>query len=312
MAIESVKSNLLTFFKKNIRIIVFAFIILLLLTVPVLAWPGKQMFRDLCNNWVDTIFSGGLTDSVTDIILTNPATKFPSAWSVMVNVYNNTILPIAFALLSLYLVINIVQQSIKLDQLTVQQFIKPLLLYLAAFIVMKYGMSILLKLINVGQYIVESMSFTSSDAMDRMLATAHERVNDAVTGIPSGIAMTVELFLPYAAALILSLAIKIVCYTRIFELYLKTMFAPLGMGDLITKGLDSNGLRFFKNYFATCLQGAVIVGISVIYSSIIGSLISANTETSIVGMAGTALVMGFAALSMMMKAGSLAKEVLGS
>lgn len=307
MTIKLVKSNL----KKNSKIIIFALIALLLFTVPVFAAPGKTMFRNLCNDWVDTIFSGGLTDSVTDIILTNPSEKFPDAWTVMTDVYNDVVLPIAFALLSLYLVINIVQQSIKLDQLTVQQFIKPLLLYIVAFIVMNHGMDILLKLIDIGQSIVDSMSFTSSDAMDEMLTTAHSKVNTEVTGIPSGIAMTVQLFLPYAAALILSLAIKIVCYTRIFELYLKTMFAPLGMGDLITKGLDSNGLRFFKNYFATCLQGAVIVGISVIYSSIIGSLISANTETSIVGMAGTALVMGFAALSMMMKAGSLAKEVLG-
>lgn len=285
----------------------------LILILPTFA-IGKKAMQDLCKGWVDTIFSGGLTDSVKDIVLSNPVAKYPTAWNIINRTYKIVILPIGFALISLHLVIAIVQQSVKLDQLTAQQFIKPFLLFIVGFMIMKNGLDILVSLLYVAQNIVKSLmtEIGAEQAMSDMINAAHEIIDHEVDGLITGILMLFQLFLPWAAALILGVAVKIVCYTRIFELYLKTMLAPLGMSDVVTKGLDSNGLRFFKNYLATCLQGVVIVAISIIYGAILGSVISGNTETSIVGMAGTALVMGFAALSMMMKAGSIAKEILGA
>jgi hypothetical protein len=286
-------------------------IVILILLIPAFAINEKGM-EDKCKGMIDVIFSGGLTDSVKDIVLANPATKYSAAWNIMVNVYKTVLLPIGFALLSLHLVIGIVQQSIKLDQLTAQQFLKPFLLFIVGFMVVKNGLTILCYMINIAQGIVNEMTIGSEAAMSTMIAKANLLVENEVDGMITGFVLMIQLFLPWAAALILGVAVKVVCYTRIFELYLKTMLAPLGMCDVVTKGLDSNGLRFFKNYLATCLQGVVIVGISIIYSSILGSVISGSTETTILGMAGTALVMGFAALSMMMKAGSITKEVLGA
>lgn len=315
MSLSSMSFNFKSFCKIHrkelIIIAIFTFIGILMFLVPAFAINEKGM-EDKCKAMVDTIFSGGIKGDVEDIVLANPATKYSAAWDVMVNIYKTVLLPIGFALLSLHLVIAIVQQSIKLEQLTAQQFIKPFLLFFVGFMVLKNGLDILCYMINIAQGIVGNMTIGSEAAMDTLKGKVYILVEHEVDGMITGFLLMFQLFLPWAAAVILGIAVKIVCFTRIFELYLKTMLAPLGMCDVVTKGLDSNGLRFFKNYLATCLQGVVIVGVSIIYSSILGSVISGNTETSIIGMAGTALVMGFAALSMMMKAGNIAKEVLGA
>lgn len=307
----NIKSFCKTHRKELLLIAIFAFIGILIFLVPAFAIKEKGM-EDKCKAMADTIFSGGIKGDVEDIVLANPATKYPAAWNVMVDIYKTVLLPIGFALLSLHLVIAIVQQSIKLEQLTAQQFIKPFLLFFVGFMVLKNGFNILCYMINIAQGIVGNMTLTSEAAMGTLKGKVYILIEHEVDGLITGVLLMFQLFLPWAAAVILGIAVKIVCYTRIFELYLKTMLAPLGMCDVVTKGLDSNGLRFFKNYLATCLQGVVIVGVSIIYSAILGSVITGSTETSLIGLCGTALVMGFAALSMMMKAGSITKEVLGA
>ena len=317
MSISLVKTNVFSYckeHKKTIMIFGILLVVLLLTIIPSFA-VAKDAMQNTCKRMVADIFSGGLSESVKDIVLANPATKYPEAWDIMTDVYKGAILPVAFGLLAIHLIIGVIQQSIRLDQLTWQQFIKPFLSFLAAWIIIKNGLNILVILISISQEITEMMNISAENSMSDLLTAANALVEQEVDGIISGIFFMFQLFLPWAAALILNLAIKIVCYTRIFELYLKTMIAPLGMSDVVTKGLEGNGLRFFKNYFATCLQGAIIVGVSIIYGAILSSLlptIDAAAETSIAGLAGTALVMGFAALSMMMKAGQIAKEVLGA
>ena len=317
MSISLVKNNVYSYCREHKKILMaigILFIFALFIIIPTFSFAESEM-EDTCKGMIADIFSGGLSESVKDIILTNPATKYPEAWNIMTDVYEGAVLPVAFGLLAIHLIIGIIQQSIKLDQLTWQQFIKPFLTFLAAWIIVKNGLNILIILIGISQEITEMMSISAEDSMSTLLNAANALVEQEVDGIISGVFFMFQIFLPWAAALILNLAIKIVCYTRIFELYLKTMIAPLGMSDVVTKGFEGNGLRFFKNYFATCLQGAIIVGVSIIYGAILSSLlptIDAAAETSIAGLAGTALVMGFAALSMMMKAGQIAKEVLGA
>lgn len=291
-------------------------IMIFVLFLPTFAF-GEKAIESFLKGWVETIFAGGMTDDVQKIILANPVTEYTGAWNAMTNIYDNAILPIAFALMSLFLVIGIINQSVKLDQLTATQFIKPFIMYLVAFIVIKHGMDILVYLIYIGQNIAKSITVGTEASMDQMINLASKMVEDEVDGLISGIFMVVQLALPWMAAVILGFAVKIVCYTRTFEIYLKTMLAPFGMCDVITNGIDGRGLRFFKNYFATCLQAAVIVGVSSIYSLLMGSVINdymagAADSYTLIGMTGVSLVMGFAALSMMIKAGTIAKEVIGA
>ncbi len=291
-------------------------VMMFVLFLPAFAF-GEKAIESFLKGWVETIFAGGMTDDVQKIILANPVTKYADAWTAMTNIYNNAILPIAFALMSLFLVISIINQSVKLDQLTAAQFIKPFVMYLVTFIVMKHGMDILIYLIYIGQSIANKITVGTTASMSGMIDMANKMVENEVDGLISGIFMVVQLALPWMAAVILGFAVKIVCYTRVFEIYLKTMLAPFGMCDVITNGVDSRGLRFFKNYFATCLQAAVIVGVSSIYSLLMGNIIAdymsgAPESYTLIGMTGVSLVMGFAALSMMIKAGSIAKEVIGA
>lgn len=314
MNITTLKENIYSKRKKLIFLLCLFLFAFLFMTLPAFSF-AKDSMQNTCKTMIAEIFNGGLSESVKEIILTNPALAYPDAWSVIENVYKSGILPIAFGLLTVHLIIGVIQQSIRLDQLTWQQLIKPFLSFFAAWFVMKNGLNILLILIQISQEIVEHMGSASSSSMESLLDAANAIVEREVDGIITGFFFMFQILLPYAAALILNLAIRVVCYTRIFELYLKTMIAPLGMGDIVTKGVDGNGMRFFKNYFATCLQGAIIIGVSIIYGAVLGSIlpgVDASAETTIAGLAGTALVMGFAALSMMFKAGQITKEVLGA
>ena len=178
MSISLVKTNVFSYCKEHKKtIIIFGILLvfLLLTIVPTFA-VAKDAMQNTCKRMVADIFSGGLSDSVKEIVLTNPATKYPEAWDIMTDVYKGAILPVAFGLLAIHLIIGVIQQSIRLDQLTWQQFIKPFLSFLAAWIIIKNGLNILVILISISQEITETMSISAESSMETLLAGAYSIV----------------------------------------------------------------------------------------------------------------------------------------
>lgn len=272
--------------------------------------PAFAGFEEYMENMVINIsreiYMGGFIKTVTKIILANPQEAYSDAWEVMELFYADIVLPVAFALLALHLVIDMINSSIKIEQVSYTTLIKPFLKFMIAFIVMKNGLNILVYLIALGHNFATDIAnkAVSADGIANLFGTAQENaIRDKITGPLDGIMEFVQLLFPWILSFILNIATQVICYSWTFELYIKTMLAPIGMCDVVTKGIEGNGLRYFKNYFATVLQGAIMVTVALLYSLIAVNLI---TETLSI------LVFGFAALATMFKAGTLAKEIIGT
>lgn len=115
-----------------------------------------------------------------------------------------------------------------------------------------------------------------------------------------------SLFLPWVLMQAAKLITFLICWSRILEIMIRVMFAPIGMADIVSGGTQSSGFRYLKKLGAAGLQGAIILAITQAYSLIAG-LISTYSGGWIV-----MVMLAFVVITLMFKASSLANEVMGA
>lgn len=81
----------------------------------------------------------------------------------------------------------------------------------------------------------------------------------------------VEAIIPYILALVTNVLLVFIGMSRIVELVVRTIFAPLAVADMFQQGSRSAGERYLKKIMALALQFAAIVGIFIVCSSIMSS-----------------------------------------
>ena len=70
----------------------------------------------------------------------------------------------------------------------------------------------------------------------------------------------------------IDLLVKWVCYSRLVKIFVLTIFAPIGLSDVISGGFNSKGFGYLKNFIAVCLQGLVIIVITAATSTVLEAL----------------------------------------
>lgn len=100
--------------------------------------------------------------------------------------------------------------------------------------------------------------------------------------------------------------VYVLCWSRIFDIFLRLSFAPIGMADFMHGGTDSLAIRYFKKLLASILQGACIMAVIASYS-----LISSAVRGQ--GVAGPviAVILGFAVITSCGKTNNIAQDALG-
>ena len=73
----------------------------------------------------------------------------------------------------------------------------------------------------------------------------------------------VKAFLPFLLINVNNIVMMFLALSRLFELALRSMFAPAAVADICKDGISSPGMRYLKKTLAVSLQYAVIVGISI-------------------------------------------------
>ena len=118
-----------------------------------------------------------------------------------------------------------------------------------------------------------------------------------------------QLLFPWLLCAALSGVASFIAYSRMIEMMLRVVAAPIALSDFFSEGLHSTGWRYIKTFLAICLQGFMILLIAKIYSSIVGKIITGGSFMELtVGF----LVISFAAIALMFKSLSLCKEMVGA
>ena len=102
---------------------------------------------------------------------------------------------------------------------------------------------------------------------------------------------------------------RFVIWGRLIEIGVRGAFAPVGMADLFSEGTKGSGYRYFKKFVALALQGAVIIGIMMAYSTIQFAL--AKNEGGGLDDAMGQIVTSLTVVTLIMKSQTIANDLVG-
>ena len=97
-----------------------------------------------------------------------------------------------------------------------------------------------------------------------------------------------------------------ICWARVFDIFVRIVFAPIGLADFMHGGTNCLAVRYFKKLLASVLQGACIMGVICAYNAINGAIRG--------GLEGAAvsIIVGFAVITACQQTGKIATEIVGA
>lgn len=232
--------------------------------------------------------------------------NFKNLWKNVINEYYKGLLPLGQMMVVIYILIEILQKTDR-QSLTPEHFSRCLIKLFIAIIVMNMGFDILSAGINVASGIFD----TIKEAPVNTKGSATSCIYDELGGTFSlfdAFAKYIQLFIPWLLLVVARLSISIVCWSRILDIAIRAMFAPIGMSDLVSEGMRGKGFKYLKKLISSALQGAVIIGVVKAYGIINKAVRDAGGigEPWIIP-----VLLAFVVLSLTFKSKTVADDIVG-
>lgn len=264
---------------------------------------GADLFESIYETLAINLFSSG--------------GAYSGVYSAVRSLYNS-IMPIGVMMMFIYFMIALVDK-LSSETFTWEQFFRQLAMVLAAKFLMEHGFEILETLFGIGLAVTAKVSEISGTDMSEVTIDANGLIQDFLasanfTGIFKifgQLLLMLYLIIPWALSFLMRLAISIICYSRVVEIYARASLAPIALSDFFHSGPHGSGWRFLKNFLASCLQGALILVIAIVFSRLYAAVVISDS-TNMITLAGKYLAFYASAVMLMFKSLPLAKELVGS
>lgn len=277
---------------------------------------------EVAKSMFDQVFGGGLFDSVLKNLTMNPQTSFGDVWTFIGNVYHNFMVPIALGLMIIWFLVAFIQKAASENVTFESLFLSFTKLVVAKFLI-ENGLTILTDLWSFGIASVNQLSGLGSSISN---AGGESMLSEAVltsiwkelTGCDSldknpgfikALGAIVQLLVPWIVAWAMQIIVQFICYSRLIEMIIRMMAAPVALSDFMTEGLHGAGWKYLKTFFAIVFQGALLYLIAVVFSKLMGSVFTGTQGFWEVLTAY--FVFGFSACALMFKSLTLSKELFG-
>lgn len=165
---------------------------------------------------------------------------------------------------------------IKHNETTAEYFMKEIMKWSIAVIVVIEGFNIATALINLSSGIFYAVGNATTGTVANKanciygsFNTDPDNIFDEISGVFLCIGQIAGLLTPWLMLQACKVIISIVCWARVLEIVVRVIFAPIGIADLFVYGTNSNGVSYLRKIMATAIQGAIILGMVVAYSIII-------------------------------------------
>lgn len=226
---------------------------------------------------------------------------------------------VAVVLIFIYFMIAFVDK-LSGENFTFEQMFRQIILLLVAKFLIDHGLEIIQLLYDFGTALLAEVAAPIPEGGGAMGAdNAKELLKEfeASLGL-SGFMKVLKdvivwlwLFIPWIFSWILGICVKIIMYSRMIEIYVRAIFAPIAFADFYQGGLQSAGFRYLRNFLAVAIQGALILSIAAVYSGLFTTVV-ASAGLAFHNFLGLYLAFLSAAVMLMFKSLSLAKEIVGT
>ena len=257
-------------------------------------WLKKMLVGGIMNNFTGIFDSvNQQVGSIASQVGTTPANFSPSVFSMIRNVSESVIIPIAGMILTFIACYELIQLIIDHNNLANFEtwiFFKWIFKTFVAVMLITNTFNIVMAVFDVAQQVIAS----SAGIISGSTAVS----SDALSQMEDTLAMW-----------IMSIIIFVIIYGRMIEIYLMTSLAPIPFATFANREQSQIGQNYFRSICALGFQGFLIMICVGIYAVLIQNIAFSNDIiASVWGVLGYTVLLCFT----LFKTGSLAKSVFNA
>ena len=275
----------------------------------------KGMLVDGIMNNLSGMFDA-VNQQVADVatqVGTTPANFSPAVFGLVRNISETVIIPIAgmfLTFIACYELIQLIIEHNNLANFETWIFFKWIFKTFVAVMLITNTFNIVMAVFDVAQHVVNASAglIAGSTAVD---ASTLDNIRDTLEAMEVGplLGLFLQSFIVQVCSSILSVAIFVIVYGRMMEIYLMTSLAPIPFSTFGNREQSHIGQNYLRALFALGFQGFLIMICIGIYAVLVQTVsFSDNIIGSIWGVMGYTVLLCFA----LFKTGSLAKSVLSA
>lgn len=278
--------------------------------------------------WLKELMISGILDNLTGLFdsvntkvgdIANQVGSTPQAWnggiySMIRNLSDNIILPIAGVILAFVMTLELIQlitDRNNLHDVDTWMFFKWIFKTACAVLIVTNTWTIIMGIFDVAQNVINNSSGIiigdTSITLTDHLPDLEARLEAMELGPLLG--LWLQSFIIGITMWGLSICIFLICYGRMIEIYLVTSIAPIPMSTTVNREWGQMGQNYLRSLFALGFQGFLIIVCVAIYAVLVQNMV---VETSISAAIWTC--MGYTVLLCfaLFKTGSLSKSIFNA
>jgi len=243
----------------------------------------------------------------------------PAAWnagvfSMIRNLSESVIIPIAGVILAFVMTYELIQMVIdrnNLHDIDTWIFFKWIFKTFVAVLLVTHTFDIVMGIFDMGQAMVNSASGVISAHASVDLATTVADLQTRLTAMELGPLFGLwfqSLFIGFTMQA-LSICIFLVIYGRMIEIYLVTSVGPIPMATMVNREWGGMGQNYLRSLLALAFQAFLIMVCVGIYAVLVQNI---ATETDIIKAVWTTLGYTVLLCFTLFKTGSLAKSIFNA
>ena len=283
---------------------------------------------DAITDWLkELLISGilsnlsGLFDSVNENVadITTQVGLTPQAWnggifSMVQNLSNTVILPIAGVILTIVMTLELIQMLTErnnLNDVDTWMFFKWIFKSACAVLIVSNTWNIVMGVFDLTQGVVNSASGVIVGSTSINFSTIITDLETQLEAMDLGplLGLWVQSFFVGITMWALTICIFVITFGRMIEIYLVTSVAPIPMAAMMGKEFGGMGQNYLKSLFALGFQAFLIMVCVGIYAVLIRNIgTGGDVSTAIWTCMGYTVLLCFT----LFKTGSLAKSVFAA
>lgn len=246
---------------------------------------------------------------------TSPATWNAGVFSLIRQLSETVVLPIAGIVLTFVMCYELIQMLIdrnNLHDIDTWLFFKWIIKTFIAVTILSNTFNIVMAVFDVAQSVVAQSAGLvqgTTDLSPNLVANMQATIEQMELGPLLG--LWLQSFVVHHTMTALNIFIFVVVYGRMIEIYMLTSLAPLPFATVVNRDLGHMGHNYFRSLLAIGFQGLLIIVCLAIYAVLIQSIAAAG-GTDIFETIWTAIGCTVLLCFTLLKTGTLAKAVFGA
>ena len=285
-----------------------------------------DLLLNTLTEWLKELLAGAIASNLTGMVdsvntkvgdIAAQVGQTPQGWnsgifSMIQNLSNNVILPIAGIILALVMTmefIRIIMDKTNMHDFDTWSILMWVFKTACAILIVSNTWNIVMAVFDVSQTVVNNAAGMIVGNTDIELVTEGLEETLMAMELSSLIGLWFQSMIVGVTMHILSIIIMLICFGRMIEIYLVTSVAPIPMATMMNHEWSQMGQNYLRSLFALAFQGFLIIVCVAIYAVLVQNMVvESDISMAIWTVMGYTVLLCFT----LFKTSSLAKSVFNA